>query len=78
MPFDDASFDTVVCTFGLCAIPDIGSALDEIARVRRPSGRLILVDHVASSSRVARDVERAARGGHRTDRRGALLASSAH
>jgi ubiquinone/menaquinone biosynthesis C-methylase UbiE len=21
LPFDDASFDTVVCTFGLCAIP---------------------------------------------------------
>lgn len=59
LPFDDASFDTVVCTFGLCAIPDIDAALDEMTRVLRPGGRLILVDHIASSSRVARAVQRA-------------------
>lgn len=59
LPVDDATFDTVVCTFGLCAIPDIDTALDEMTRVLRPGGRLILVDHVASSSRVARGVQRA-------------------
>jgi ubiquinone/menaquinone biosynthesis C-methylase UbiE len=59
LPFADATFDTVVCTFGLCAIPDIDTALDEMSRVLRPGGRLILVDHVASSSRVARGVQRA-------------------
>jgi ubiquinone/menaquinone biosynthesis C-methylase UbiE len=59
LPFDDASFDTVVCTFGLCAIPDIDAALDEMTRVLRPGGKLILVDHVVSSSRVARGVQRA-------------------
>ena len=59
LPFDDATFDTVVCTFGLCAIPDIDRALDEMTRVLRPGGRLILVDHVASSSRVVRGVQRA-------------------
>jgi ubiquinone/menaquinone biosynthesis C-methylase UbiE len=59
MPFDKAAFDTVVCTFGLCAIPDIDAALDEMTRVLRPGGKLILVDHVASSSRVARWVQRA-------------------
>jgi ubiquinone/menaquinone biosynthesis C-methylase UbiE len=59
LPFDDAAFDTVVCTFGLCAIPDIDTALDEMTRVLRPGGKLILVDHVASSSRVARGVQRA-------------------
>ena len=58
LPFVDASFDTVVCTFGLCAIPDIDAAVDEMVRVLRPGGRLILVDHVASSSRVARGVQR--------------------
>jgi ubiquinone/menaquinone biosynthesis C-methylase UbiE len=60
LPFTDNSFDTVVCTFGLCAIPDIDVALDEMTRVLKPGGRLILVDHVASSSRVARVVQRAA------------------
>jgi ubiquinone/menaquinone biosynthesis C-methylase UbiE len=59
LPFDDANFDTVVCTFGLCAIPDVDSALDEMTRVLRPGGKLILVDHVASASRVARGVQRA-------------------
>jgi len=59
LPFTDAVFDTVVCTFGLCAIPDIDAALDEMTRVLRPDGKLILVDHVASSSRIARGVQRA-------------------
>lgn len=59
LPFDDAAFDTVVCTFGLCAIPDIDAALDEMTRMLRAGGRLILVDHVASSSRLIRAVQRA-------------------
>ncbi|GLY39766.1 ubiquinone/menaquinone biosynthesis methyltransferase [Amycolatopsis sp. NBRC 101858] len=54
LPFAEASFDTVVCTFGLCAIPDPATAVGEMARVLRPGGRLILVDHVAGSSFVVR------------------------
>lgn len=57
LPFAGASFDTVVCTLGLCAIPDHETAVDEMVRVLRPGGRLILVDHVASSSRVARGLQ---------------------
>ena len=57
LPFDDASFDTVVCTLGLCAIPDHEAAVGEMVRVLRPGGRLILLDHVASSSRLARGVQ---------------------
>jgi ubiquinone/menaquinone biosynthesis C-methylase UbiE len=59
LPFDDASFDTVVCTFGLCTIPDHKKAIAEMTRVLRPGGRLILVDHIESSSRIARAVQRA-------------------
>lgn len=59
LPFADASFDTVVCTLGLCTIPDPDAALDEMARVLRPGGALILVDHIRSSSRIARGVQRA-------------------
>jgi ubiquinone/menaquinone biosynthesis C-methylase UbiE len=58
LPFADNSFDTVVCTFGLCAIPDIDVALDEMTRALKPGGRLILVDHIASSSRIARGIQR--------------------
>jgi ubiquinone/menaquinone biosynthesis C-methylase UbiE len=57
LPFADASFDTVVCTFGLCAIPDHATAVGEMTRVLRPGGRLILVDHVASSSWAVRAVQ---------------------
>lgn len=59
LPFVDGTFDTVVCTFGLCAIPNIDAALDEMTRVLKPDGRLILVDHVVSSSRIARVVQHA-------------------
>jgi ubiquinone/menaquinone biosynthesis C-methylase UbiE len=51
LAFDDGSFDTVVCTFSLCNIPDTDRALAEMHRVLRPGGTLILVDHIRSSVR---------------------------
>jgi ubiquinone/menaquinone biosynthesis C-methylase UbiE len=48
LPFPSASFDTVVCTLSLCAIPDHRAAIAEMWRVLRPSGRLLLLDHVGS------------------------------
>ncbi|MBE1576905.1 class I SAM-dependent methyltransferase [Amycolatopsis roodepoortensis] len=57
LPFNADSFDTVVCTLGLCAIPDDGKALREMARVLRPGGKLILLDHIASSSRAVRGLQ---------------------
>jgi len=54
LEFPDASFDTVVCTFSLCAIPDDRKAVQEMARVLRPGGLLLLADHVEASSWFAR------------------------
>lgn len=50
LEFENASFDTVVCTFGLCAVPDDRGAVDEMVRVLRPGGLLLLADHVVSTS----------------------------
>ncbi len=40
LPFDDASFDTVVCQFGLMFFPNKADAMAEFARVLRPGGHL--------------------------------------
>jgi ubiquinone/menaquinone biosynthesis C-methylase UbiE len=47
LPFPDGSFDSVVCTFSLCAITDDRRAISEMKRVLRPGGRLMLADHIA-------------------------------
>jgi ubiquinone/menaquinone biosynthesis C-methylase UbiE len=52
LPFPGASFDTVVCTLGLCGVPDDGEAIAEMHRVLRPGGRLLLLDHVGSHHRI--------------------------
>ncbi|MBV9141352.1 MAG: class I SAM-dependent methyltransferase [Pseudonocardiales bacterium] len=58
LEFPSATFDTVVCTFSLCAIPDHRKALAEMTRVLRPGGVLLLADHVASSVRLLRATQR--------------------
>ncbi len=50
LPAEDGSVDTVVSTLVLCTVPDPGAALDEIARVLRPGGRLLFLEHVRSDS----------------------------
>jgi ubiquinone/menaquinone biosynthesis C-methylase UbiE len=42
---DDASFDSIVCTFTLCTIPDAVAALQEMRRVLKPGGRLWFCEH---------------------------------
>ena len=54
LEFPDASYDTVVCTFSLCAIPDDRTAVAEMARVLRPGGLLLLADHVEAAPWPAR------------------------
>lgn len=48
LPFDESTFDTVVCALSLCSIPDPAAAIGEMARVLTPGGRLLLVDHIRS------------------------------
>lgn len=55
LPFEDRRFDTVVGTLVLCTIPDPPAALGEVARVLKPGGRLLFLEHVrAEAPRLAR------------------------
>jgi ubiquinone/menaquinone biosynthesis C-methylase UbiE len=58
LPFPEASFDTVVCTFSLCAIPDERRAVGEMNRVLRPGGLLLLADHIAGATWPVRATQR--------------------
>lgn len=57
LAFPDATFDTVVCTFSLCSIPDDRKAVAEMKRVLRPDGHLLLIDHVPSTTRLWRSIQ---------------------
>jgi ubiquinone/menaquinone biosynthesis C-methylase UbiE len=52
LPLADASVDTVVSTLVLCTVDDPERALGEIARVLRPDGQLLFIEHVRASSRL--------------------------
>jgi ubiquinone/menaquinone biosynthesis C-methylase UbiE len=54
LPFEDASFDTAVSTLVLCTVPDPERAVAELARVLKPGGRLLFIEHVRGEGRLAR------------------------
>jgi ubiquinone/menaquinone biosynthesis C-methylase UbiE len=59
LPFVDASFDSAIATFVFCCVPDPMLGLEEVLRVLRPGGRLLLLEHVLSSKRGVAAVMRA-------------------
>ncbi len=48
MQFKDDSFDSAVATFVFCSVPDAVMGLEEIQRVVRPGGRVVLLEHMRS------------------------------
>lgn len=48
LPFDDRSFDTLVCTWTLCSIAKVEDALDEFNRVLRKDGKFLFIEHGAA------------------------------
>ncbi|MBI1405952.1 MAG: methyltransferase domain-containing protein [Caulobacter sp.] len=45
LPFEDHSFDCVVCTFTLCTVQSPAAALAEAKRVLKPGGRFLFCEH---------------------------------
>jgi SAM-dependent methyltransferase len=58
LPFEDASFDTVVSTLVLCTVGDPRRAVAEVARVLRPGGRLLFLEHVRAEQRWRQALQR--------------------
>lgn len=56
--FPDASFDTAVAMYVITVVPDPDRVLAEMARVVRPGGRVILVNHFSVETGPRAHVER--------------------
>lgn len=56
LPFDDATFDTVVANCVFCSVPDPVLGLRELRRVLVPGGQLLLLEHVLSHRPVVRQL----------------------
>ena len=55
--FPDGFFDVVVAQYVITAVPDPEATLDEFARVTRPGGEIILVNHLGAEAGLLRAVE---------------------
>ena len=55
--FKDDSFDYVVTSCVFCSVPDPTRGLEEIRRVLKPTGRLIMIEHVLSKNPVLALIE---------------------
>jgi phosphatidylethanolamine/phosphatidyl-N-methylethanolamine N-methyltransferase len=58
LAFADASFDVVVAQFVITTVPDPEATLDEFARLVRPGGEIVLVNHFATEEEPLRTLER--------------------
>jgi len=45
LPMNDASFDSVVCTWTLCSIPLVDQAIAEVYRLLKPGGKFFFIEH---------------------------------
>lgn len=50
--FSANTFDTVTASLVLCTVPDPVSALHEMARVVKPGGKIVLIEHVLAKNPV--------------------------
>jgi phosphatidylethanolamine/phosphatidyl-N-methylethanolamine N-methyltransferase len=58
MEFEDDSFDTVVAAYVVTAVPDYRKVVNEMIRVCRPGGRIIMLNHFSNGNKVIAAVEK--------------------
>jgi len=58
MEFQDDSFDTVVAAYVVTAVPDYRKVVNEMIRVCRPGGRIIMLNHFSNGNKVIAAVEK--------------------
>jgi ubiquinone/menaquinone biosynthesis C-methylase UbiE len=58
LPLADGSVDAIASTLVLCTVADLARTLDEVERVLRPGGRLVLIEHVAAGDASTRRLQR--------------------
>lgn len=45
IPFENESFDTVVCTYTMCSVEDQAQVVKEMRRILKPGGQLLFLEH---------------------------------
>jgi phosphatidylethanolamine/phosphatidyl-N-methylethanolamine N-methyltransferase len=58
MEFQDDSFDTVVAAYVVTAVPDYRKVVNEMIRVCRPGGRIIMLNHFSNGNKVIAAIEK--------------------
>jgi len=58
MEFKDDSFDTVVAAYVVTAVPDYRKVVNEMIRVCRPGGRIIMLNHFSTDNKIVAAMER--------------------
>lgn len=58
MDFADDSFDTVMAAYVVTAVPDYRKVVNEMIRVCKPGGRIIMLNHFSNGNKLIAAVEK--------------------
>lgn len=64
LKFPDESFDFVVAMYVVSVVPDINKFLDEICRVCKKGGDIVIVNHFGSEHKILKSLEKTLSGAH--------------
>lgn len=58
LPFENNYFDAVVFSFVLCSVNSIEKSLNEVLRVLKNNGKIILLEHIKSNNKMTLSVQK--------------------